>query len=115
MQYLGELGVTPAGAPFVAYFNMDMQDLDMEVGFPVAQPLPGGGEVQSSEIPGGKVATCLHTGPYPEISQAYQALSTWVNENGYKMTGVSYEFYLNDPQETPPEALQTQILFPLAT
>ena len=113
MQYLGELGVPPAGAPFVAYFNMDMQDLDMEIGFPVMQPLPGKGEIQPSEIPGGKAATCLHTGSYPELSQAYQALYAWVNESGYQATGASYEFYLNDPEETPPEKLQTQIVFPL--
>ncbi len=114
MQYLGELGVSPAGAPFVAYFNMDMQDLDMEIGFPVMQPLPGKGEVQASQIPAGKAATCLHTGPYPEIEHAYKALSAWVSEKGYTPTGVSYEFYLNDPQQTPPQELQTQILFPLA-
>ena len=113
MHYLGELGVPPAGAPFVAYFNMDMQDLDMEIGFPVMQPLPGKGEVQPSEIPGGKAATCLHVGPYPELSGAYQALGDWVKANGYQATGASYEFYLNDPEETPPEKLQTQIVFPL--
>ncbi len=113
MQYMGELGVQPVSAPFVAYFNMDMQDLDMEVGFPVMQPLPGKGEVQPSEIPGGKAATCLHIGPYPELSAAYQALSTWISENGFQPTGVSYEFYLNDPEDTPPEKLETQIFFPL--
>jgi effector-binding domain-containing protein len=111
---MSELGVPPAGAPFVAYFNMDMQNLDMEIGFPVMQPLPGKGEVQASQIPAGKAATCLHTGPYPEIESAYKALSNWVAEKGYTPTGVAYEFYLNDPGETPPQELQTQILFPLA-
>ncbi len=32
-QYLGRLGETPGGAPFVAYYNMNMEDLDIEVGF----------------------------------------------------------------------------------
>jgi effector-binding domain-containing protein len=113
MQYLGELGVPPAGAPFVAYFNMDMQDLDIEIGIPVMQPLSGRGEVQASAIPAGKSATILHTGPYPEVEAAYKALSAWVTENRYTTTGVSYEFYLNDPEQTPQQELQTQILFPL--
>jgi len=26
---------------------------------------------------------------------------------------VAYEFYLNDPQTTPPSELQTQVVFPL--
>jgi effector-binding domain-containing protein len=36
-----------------------------------------------------------------------------MEENGYQPTGVAYEVYLNDPDETPPEELQTQIAFPL--
>ncbi|MFX1446179.1 MAG: AraC family transcriptional regulator, partial [Promethearchaeota archaeon] len=35
MEYLGELGVEPVGMPFVIYYNLDMQDLDVEIGFPV--------------------------------------------------------------------------------
>jgi effector-binding domain-containing protein len=112
-QYLGQLGEQPAGPPFAAYYNMDMQDLDVEIGFPVARELPSQGDIQASEIPGGKVATCLYTGPYSDIEPAYNALSRWVEENGYGTTGVAYEVYLSDPQETPPEELQTQIVFPL--
>ncbi len=44
LQYAGQLGVQPCGAPFVAYHNMDMQDLDIEIGFPFAQELTGLGE-----------------------------------------------------------------------
>jgi len=112
-QYLGELGEQPVGPPFTAYYNMDMQDLDVEIGFPVARELPGRGDIQAGEIPGGKVATCLYTGPYSDIEPAYNALFQWMEENGYEATGVAYEMYLDDPQETPPEELQTQIVFPL--
>ena len=112
-QYLCELQEQPAGAPFAAYYNMDMQNLDVEIGFPVPHPLPGRGEVQSSEIPGGKAATCLHIGPYDQMEPAYTALSEWMQENGYEAAGVAYEMYLSDPQDTPPEELKTQIVFPL--
>mgnify|MGYP006294396179 CR=1 FL=1 len=113
MQYMGELGEHPVGPPYTAYYNEDMQDLDVEVGFPVARELPGKGNVQAGEIPGGKVATCLHVGAYSDIGPAYEALSQWMQENGYEPAGAAYEFYLNDPQETPSEELMTQILFPL--
>ena len=111
--YLAELGKVPAGAPFVAYYNMDMQDLDIEIGFPVAKPQEGKGEIRASQVPGGKLAFALHTGPYREIGPAYEALTQYVREQGCEPTGVSYEFYLNDPQETPPAELQTQVVFPL--
>ena len=112
-QYLGELGETPGGAPFAGYYNMDMQDLDIEIGFPVSRPLEGKGEIQTGSIPAGKMATCLHIGPYKEVEPAYNALIEFIAQNKYESTGVAYEIYLNDPAETPEEELQTQIVFPL--
>ena len=54
MNYLNEMGVQATGAPFVGYFNMDMQDLDIEVGFPVAEALVEKGEIKPGIIPAGK-------------------------------------------------------------
>jgi effector-binding domain-containing protein len=112
-RYLGRLGQQPTGAPFVAYYNTDMQNLDLEIGFPVAKKLLGKDDIQAGEIPGGKAAACLHTGPYDKMEPAYQAIAQWMKAKGYEGTGVCYEMYLNDPQQTPPDALQTQIVFPI--
>ena len=114
-QYLGELGEQPAGPPFTVYYNMDMQNLDIEIGFPVSRQFSGKGDIRASEIPSGKVAICLYTGPYSEIEPAYNALSQWIEDNGYEATGVVYEMYLNDPAQTPPQELRTQIAFSLKT
>ena len=113
-QHLDGMGENLAGAPFVVYYNMDMQDLDMEIGFPVLRTLPGRGEVQAGFTPAGKAASCLHIGPYNEVASAYNDLSAWISTQGVQPTGVAYEFYLNDPQHTPPAELQTLILYPLA-
>jgi len=110
-QYLGELGEQPAGPPFAAYYNMDMQNLDIEIGLPVSRRFSGKDNIRASEIPSGKVATCLYTGPYSEIEPAYSALSRWIEDNRYEATGVVYEMYLNDPAQTPPQELRTQIVF----
>lgn len=112
-QYMGELEAQCAGPPYAAYYNEDMEDLDLEIGCPVAQELPGRDEIEAGEIPGGSFATCLHVGPYAEIGPAYEALSEWMEENHLQPTGAAYELYLNDPEETPPEELMTQIMFPL--
>ena len=109
--YLGELGEQPAGPPFTIYYNMDMQDLDIEAGVPVAKRLAGRGEIQTSELPAGTVATCLYTGPYSDMAPAYGALTQWVAERGYEPTGVVYEVYLSDPNETPPQEMKIQIVF----
>lgn len=112
-QYLAELGENPVDAPCIGYFNMDMQNLDLEIGFPVARPLPGKGEIQPGALPAGESVTCIFTGPYNEVSVAYEALTGWMKMNGRVPTGVAYEHYLNDPRTTPPVQLQTRIEFPL--
>lgn len=113
MQHAGRIGAQPSGPPFVAYHNMDMQDLDLEIGFPFIERLSGEGDVRSGEIPAGKAAECLHVGPYDQVGAAYEALQKWVEANGYVPSGVAYEFYLNDPQTTPASELQTRVVFPL--
>ena len=113
MQYAGQAGHQPSGAPFVAYHNMDMQDLDLEIGFAFAQKLNGEGEVLAGEIPGGKAAGCVHVGPYDQLPATYSALMKWMEANGHTPCGAAYESYLNDPHNTPPEELQTDIFFPL--
>lgn len=110
-QYLGGLGEQPAGPPFAAYYNMDMQNLDVEIGFPVLKKLPDKEDIKISEIPSGKFATCLYTGPYSEIEPAYNELSQWIEDNEYEATGIVYEIYLDDPSQIPPEELKTQIMF----
>lgn len=111
--YLKELGEASAGAPFTAYYNLDMDDLDVEMGFPVSKPLAGKGEIKASVIPAGKQASCVFKGPYLQMTPAYEALTAWVAEQGLEPTGISYEHYLNAPGEVPDEELLTKIVFPI--
>jgi effector-binding domain-containing protein len=111
--YLNDLGEKPAGSPYVAYFNMDMENLDIELGIPVGKELQGQGRITVCQMPGGTAATCVHTGPYDGLKEAYRALSQWIQEQGHQMAGVAYEVYVDDPRDTPPEQLRTRILFPL--
>jgi effector-binding domain-containing protein len=112
-QYLGELGMSPVGHPFVIYYNLDMQDLDIQLGFPVPQPVPGRGEIHAARMEAGKVATCLYIGPYSDCGPAYEELGKFVKDQGYEATGVAIEYYLNDPSQPPFEEPQTRIVLPL--
>ncbi len=113
VEYLEEIGEQPLVFAFAAYYNMDMQDLDVEMGFPVAKSLPGRGEIKAGEIPAGKQAFYLHKGPYDAVEPVYNAMMQWIGDNGYIPTGVSYEFYYNGPGEVPESELLTKIVFPL--
>lgn len=111
MGYLAEIGEQASGMPFAAYYNLDMEDLDVEMGFPVAKPIEGKGNVKLSSIPAGKQASCMFKGPYLQMAPAYEAMTKWINENGYTPTGVCYEFYFNSPEEVPESELLTKIVF----
>lgn len=110
---LKDLGEEPAGVPFVAYYNMNMLNLDIEIGFPVKKLLEGNSEIKASTQPAGKYAMTLHQGSYGKIRPAYNALKKKVKEEGYQSTGVAYEYYLNEPANTRQEDLLTQVVFPL--
>lgn len=113
LQYLEEIGEKPLEAAYAGFFNMDMQDLDVEMGFIVDKPLQGKGEIQGSKIHAGKQVSCLYKGPYDKIQPVYNEMLEWIKENGHMPTGTAYEFYYNSPQEVPESELLTKVIFPL--
>jgi effector-binding domain-containing protein len=90
-----------------------MQDLDLEIGFPVAKKLADKDNMKASEIAAGKYASTVHVGPYETMEPTYDALNQWIKDNGHEVEGPAIEFYFNDPGEVGPENTQTEIQFPL--
>ncbi len=110
---LKELGEEPAGAPFVAYYNKNMLNLDIEIGFPIKHSLEGNEEINAGIQPAGKYAMTTHQGPYGNVRPAYNALTKKVKDEGFQPSGAAYEYYLNDPMNTKASDLLTQVVFPL--
>lgn len=61
---------------------------------------------------GETVASTVHKGPYDTVGPAYDALSQWVEENGYSSVGPPHEIYMSD-DSVPPEETLTEIQFPV--
>ncbi|NTW69614.1 MAG: GyrI-like domain-containing protein [Chlorobiaceae bacterium] len=111
---LKERGAHPVGPPFALYFNMDMDDLEVEFGFPVDKPVEGSGRIIASATPSGKAVSTLYIGPYNEVEPAYDSLMKWSADNKLTPNGTACEVYLNDPAVTPPELLKTEVSLLLA-
>jgi len=111
--HMAKNGIPFAGPPYARYFNMDMNDLDLEIGFPIAAPAAGAGRVAAGTLPGGAYATATHTGPYETIESTYNALMAFIGERKLECGSDMFEEYLNSPEDTPPEKLETAIYFPL--
>ncbi|MDN7013929.1 GyrI-like domain-containing protein [Methanoculleus sp. FWC-SCC3] len=110
--YLKELGELLSDVPYVAYHNMDMQDLDVEMGFPVSKILPEKGKIQSGSIPESNVVFCMHRGAYREMASTYEEMADWIEKNGLTPAGTAYEYYYNGP-EYPESELLTMIVMPV--
>ena len=113
IQYVNEIGAKEPIESFVIYYNMDMSNLEIDVGFTVSEKLPGRGHIIMSSIPKGKYAIALHEGPYDTLTDTYNELTEFVNEKGYEVDNWVYEVYLNNPMENPDEPPRTMIYFPL--
>lgn len=110
--YLKATGEFLSEVPYVAYHNMDMRNLDVEIGFPVARALPGQEDIHPRIIPGGKAVYCLYQGAYSDMEPLYGEIFEWIAKNNYTPSGAFYEFYYNGP-EFPENLLLTKVLVPV--
>ena len=81
----------------------------------VDKVLPVETPVEPTEIAGGSYAVLRHKGPYADMRAPYQWLyGTWLLQSGKEIAdGPILEEYLNNPRDTPPTELLTEICLPL--
>lgn len=113
MAYAAQNGLLFSGGPFVCYHNADLEALDVEMGFPVARPVAGNGEIAGHTIPTRKVASGLFLGAYEESDPLMMEIMQWIAAHGYEPQGEIYNYYLND-ESRPAGELLTQIVVPIA-
>ena len=82
----------------------------MGEGFPEDSPL------EVTEIPGGEHAVLRYKGPYADMLGAYQwFFSEWLMKSNHEAGDAPmFEEYLNNPRDTPPTELLTDIYMPLS-
>lgn len=117
--------VTVSGPPMTFYHDfdpelapekheIDLNDLDIEIAFPVTGKVTVDDDFEVKNIPDARVVSVVHTGPYDEVSGAYRKVFQHVEQEHLAITGVCREIYLNNPQEVPPEELLTEVQLPVA-
>ena len=113
-RYLREHDMWPSGPPFTRYHGFSETEVDLEGGMPVKVPVAGSGRIAAGELPGGKVVTTIHRGPYEQLPAAHDALHVWMREQSVESAGPQWEFYLTDPgQEPDPNKRETELVWPI--
>ena len=114
--YIGMSGATVAGPPMAIYHDEEFKedDIDAEVCVPVSKVLPGEADIRGWVLPGGMVASTVHTGSYSDIGPTYETLMQWIRENDFMPIGPPREIYLSDPNTgTDPSQNRTEVVFPV--
>jgi effector-binding domain-containing protein len=124
--WLGARGIAPAGPPFWKYNVVDMErQLDVEVGVPVADPVPGDDRVRAGVLPAGRYATLRYTGHPAGLADATASLLEWAaaQDLTWDLTrtdegdrwGARLEIYETDPAREPDmNKWDTQLAFRLS-
>jgi effector-binding domain-containing protein len=111
-KYLENINEILGGEPIVCFHNMDLEKLDVEIGFPVANYINGNGEILGQIIPSQKVVLAIDLGPYEKQDPTLGELFEWIQKNGYEMQGKIYYQYLNNPERNENELL-TKMIIPI--
>ena len=92
------------------------RDLHSDAGVTVADSvrLPAG--VVEKRLPAGRYARATHIGPYGTLPDAWsQMMRKSLPHSELKIgQGPTFEVYRNDPSNTPPEKLRTDLYVPVA-
>ncbi len=112
LHYLERLGALVSDGPIVCFHNMDLERLDVEVGFPVARAVEGNEEILAIRVPAQKVVTAIDQGAYEEQDPTLADLFSCIQEQGYEPLGDIWYQYLNDTNR-PADQYLTKMAVPI--
>jgi len=108
-------GLTAAGPPVAVYRDERGHQFQVTVGFPVWRvPLVvPGGPLVVEDLPGCRVVTAEHVGPYETLGGTYAALSEWFTGHKLVPPWMMWEEYLAGPGAAAETAYHTRVVYPL--
>ncbi len=110
--YLASHDVLTSSAPLTYFHNMDLEKLDVEVGYHIAQELPDDGDITCQCCPSRKVVMAIDMGPYEKQDPTLMDLFGYIETQKLTMQGPICYYYLNEPNRPESEYL-TQMMIPV--
>jgi AraC family transcriptional regulator len=116
----GRAGLFGPGATMMAIYHDDPETTpeealrsDAALTIPADAKVPAG--LTEITIPAGRYARTTHIGPYDDLGDAWARLmGEWLPSSGHRVgDGVAYEVYRNNPTDTKPSELATDMYVPL--
>jgi effector-binding domain-containing protein len=117
--YLEQQHVQP-GSPtlFLLHSRSEQRDdglyIDVEIIIPLPTTLPGNEQITIRTLPGGLMASTIHTGDDLSLGRAYAVLYPWLKDNRYQVIGAPRQVRLRHGEHMDPTQYVTEVQFPVA-
>jgi effector-binding domain-containing protein len=96
-KYIEEKNRFLTDVPFVVYHNNNVEDLEIEICFPINEHIHGSGDIKFSVLPEGEIVLCMFQGGHLGRKHMYEEMFKWLDDNGYEYYPRAYEyFYIGD-------------------
>jgi effector-binding domain-containing protein len=103
------------GPPMARFREIDAVTVEVEAGFPIAEPVAPQGDFVLVELRPGRAATTLHEGPYERLSEAQAGLEDWIAEQGLHVESTPWLIFWATPDDVDiPAELRTELVWPIA-
>jgi AraC family transcriptional regulator len=119
-QYVKENKLYFTGIEYIAIYHDDpkvteAEKLRADICLALPKKVEPKGEIGVKTIEGGKYAMFLYQGSYEHLGAVYDTIyAKWLPEGGEKLRNYHcFEKYLNNPDNTAPEKLKTEIYVPI--
>ena len=96
--YLREIRESISNVPLAIYHNYQNMDneIDVEAVFQVTKLLPEKDGIKSYMLPENRLVHSMFLGSENDMDNLYAELEKWINLNGFKIIGPTYEYYYNN-------------------
>jgi effector-binding domain-containing protein len=102
------------GAPLGIDGQMTETSFTFQAGIPIDRgEVSADDTVKLAQSYAGKALKTTHVGPYDTLPKTYDAFRAYVIAHGYTPNGAIVSWYIDDPGNTPPEKLRTEMYWPI--
>lgn len=114
--FIGQSRITPLSMPMSVYTGMDPTILRFRGGVIVSaeDAAKASDPIKADVLPDGEVMHVTHKGAYDTMNQTHKALWDYMEAEGIPGAMPTWEIYVDDPGDTAPEALRTEIYCTIA-
>lgn len=109
--FVGSARIRPLSMPMSLYPAMPSEEVAFHAGVMVSaeDAAKAEGTIKAAELPAGEVMMATHVGPYDRMHETHQALWAHMETAGIPAAMPVWEVYVDDPGDTAPKALRTEI------